>query len=174
MALLLLTGCGTSVNHRNHEETRVDVFAAERAFAKSMADRNFMAFAAHLSEDAVFFGDAKVLRGKAEVLAEWSKYFVSPDAPFSWEPDLVGPLPSGQLALSSGPIRNPAGQPIARFNSIWRWEPPGVWRVVFDKGIPWTKTGVRHEPRDPFTFKPGTLPRARAIIRAKAAMLACH
>ena len=43
----------------------------------------------------------------------------------------------GTLALSTGPVRNPAGQPIARFNSIWRQEAPGVWRIVFDKGQPY-------------------------------------
>jgi hypothetical protein len=25
---------------------------------------------------------------------------------------------------------------VGRFNSIWRREAPGVWRVVFDKGSP--------------------------------------
>ena len=38
--------------------------------------------------------------------------------------------------LSSGPVRNPAGQIAARFNSIWLQEAPGVWRVDFDKGSP--------------------------------------
>jgi hypothetical protein len=43
-------------------------------------------------------------------------------------------LDSGTLALSSGPVRSPDGKVFARFNSIWRLEAPGVWRVVFDKG----------------------------------------
>jgi len=45
-------------------------------------------------------------------------------------------LDSGTLALSSGPVRDPTGKVVARFNSIWRQEPGGVWRVVFDKGSP--------------------------------------
>jgi hypothetical protein len=57
-------------------------------------------------------------------------------APFSWEPDEVEPLPSGTLAHSSGPVRDASGKPVARFNSIWRLEAPGVWRVIFDKGSP--------------------------------------
>jgi ketosteroid isomerase-like protein len=112
------------------------VMAAERAFARSMADRDLSAFAACLSEQAVFFSRPSVLRGKAAVIEGWNPFFDGTAAPFSWEPDAVEVLADGTLALSTGPVRNPQGQPIARFNSIWRQEAPGQWRVVFDKGQP--------------------------------------
>ena len=57
-------------------------------------------------------------------------------APFSWAPDQVDVLADGSLAHSSGPVLNPTGTAVARFNSVWRQEAPGVWRVVFDKGSP--------------------------------------
>jgi ketosteroid isomerase-like protein len=57
-------------------------------------------------------------------------------APFSWRPETVEVLESGTLALSSGPVFDAAGQPIGAFNSIWRLEADGRWRVVFDKGCP--------------------------------------
>lgn len=112
------------------------VFVAERAFARSMADRNLQAFAQHLSSEAVFFGSAKTLRGKQEVTNGWARFFSGPQVPFSWEPDQVEVLESGSLALSSGLVKDPGGKVIARFNSVWRMEAPGVWRVVFDKGSP--------------------------------------
>lgn len=112
------------------------VFAAERAFAKSMADRDASAFATHVSDEAIFFNGDGVLRGKQEVLAAWSRFFKGKAAPFSWEPDRVEVLQSGTLALSTGLVRDPSGKVIGRFNSIWRREAPGVWRVVFDKGCP--------------------------------------
>jgi len=43
------------------------VRATELAFAKAMADRNFDAFVAHLSRDAVFFDERAVLHGADEV-----------------------------------------------------------------------------------------------------------
>jgi hypothetical protein len=43
-------------------------------------------------------------------------------------------LASGELALSSGPVRDPQGKLIARFNSVWRQESPGLWRIVLDMG----------------------------------------
>ncbi|MDO8418465.1 MAG: nuclear transport factor 2 family protein [Rubrivivax sp.] len=112
------------------------VFDAERRFARSMAERDHAAFTACLSEQAVFFAGAQVLRGRAAVAAGWKAYFDAPAAPFSWDPDQVEVLADGSLALSTGPVRNTAGQVIARFNSIWRQEAPGVWRVLFDKGQP--------------------------------------
>ena len=112
------------------------VFAAERAFAKSMADRDASAFASHVSGEAIFFNGTGVLRGRKNVLAAWSRFFEGRTAPFSWEPDRVEVLQSGRLALSTGLVRDPNGKVVSRFNSIWRLEAPGVWRVVFDKASP--------------------------------------
>ncbi len=110
------------------------VAQAERAFARSMAERSHAAFAALLSEQAVFFNGKAVLRGKAAVAAGWKPLFDAPQAPFSWEPDQIEVLDDGSLAHSSGPVRNPAGKLVGRFNSIWRQESPGTWRIVFDRG----------------------------------------
>jgi hypothetical protein len=43
-------------------------------------------------------------------------------------------LASGELAWSRGPVYDPTGKQIGTFNSIWRREPDGRWRIVFDKG----------------------------------------
>lgn len=113
----------------------------ERAFARSMAERDHAAFSAHLSEPAVFFSGAQVLNGKAAVAAAWKRFFEAKEAPFSWAPDQVVVLADGTLAHSSGPVRDSSGKPIARFNSVWRLEAPGVWRIVFDKGERWEEPG---------------------------------
>lgn len=119
------------------EAARAQVAAAERAFARSMAERRHDDFVRHLGEHAVFFSDGRApLNGRAAVAAGWQPFFAGAEAPFSWEPDQVEVLGDGQLALSTGLVRNPKGRPVARFNSVWRLEAPGVWRVVFDKGSP--------------------------------------
>lgn len=116
------------------ELLRAQVEATERAFARTMAERDLAGFASHLSEQAVFFSPREVLHGKAAVVAGWKRLFDGPAAPFAWEPDQVEVLADGTLAHSSGPVRDAAGKLVARFNSIWRQEAPGVWRIVFDKG----------------------------------------
>jgi ketosteroid isomerase-like protein len=113
---------------------REQVIATERAFAKTMADRDQPRFSQFISQEAVFFSGEQPLRGKSTITAKWSRYFTAPQAPFSWEPEKVEVLESGTLALSSGPVRDPAGKLIGTFTSIWRLEAPHTWRIVFDKG----------------------------------------
>lgn len=118
------------------EKTRQDVFAIERAFAKTMADRDLAAFTKFLSAETVWKGSKASLVGPAAVVDAWRKFFDGPTAPFSWEPDLVEVMANGHLALSTGPVRDPAGKVVARFNSVWRQESPGVWKIVLDMGTP--------------------------------------
>lgn len=116
------------------DEAAAQVRAAETAFAASMAARDLQAFQALLDEEAVFFGGAEPARGKAAVAAQWAAFFEGPEAPFSWAPEVVEVLASGDLALSSGPVFSPDGKRVATFNSIWRRGADGHWRVIFDKG----------------------------------------
>jgi ketosteroid isomerase-like protein len=112
------------------------VWAAEKAFANTMRERNLITFGQFISPEAIFFSSTTVLRGSAEVIAGWAPYFAANQAPFSWEPDQVEVLESGTLALSTGPVIDASGKVIARFNSVWRLEDDNHWRVVFDKGGP--------------------------------------
>jgi ketosteroid isomerase-like protein len=106
----------------------------EAAFAKTMADRDWEAFRAFVAEEAVFFSGQRVLRGREAVAAGWKKFFAGEKAPFSWAPEQVEALESGTLALSSGPVYGPDGARSGTFMSVWRLEPDGRWRIVFDKG----------------------------------------
>jgi ketosteroid isomerase-like protein len=140
-AAAIAAACATpsddmSTTQAQGADLKREVIETERAFAKTMADRDHAAFTTFVSEEAVFFsgpGDAP-LRGKRAVAERWARFYEKPQAPFSWEPDQVEVLDSGRLALSSGPVRDPQGKLIARFTSIWRRESPGTWRIVFDKG----------------------------------------
>lgn len=115
-------------------QTKDQVIATERAFARTMHDRDLTAFASFIAEEAIFFAGARPLRGKEAIVGAWAQYYQGTKAPFSWEPKDVEVLDSGSLAISSGPVRDDSGKPIATFTSIWRQESAGVWRIVFDKG----------------------------------------
>ena len=129
-----LLGCATPMAPPSREALRQQVMETERAFARTMADRDHAAFLSMLSAEAVFFSGPKALRGPEEVAAWWKRYYEKPRAPFSWEPEQVEVLDSGTLALSTGPVRNPDGKLIGTFTSVWRLEAPGTWRIVLDKG----------------------------------------
>lgn len=120
---------------QSNDELREQVRAREGAFAKTMADRDHAAFVSFLSEEAIFSGRT-VLRGKAKVAEAWKRLYEAKAAPFSWAPDRVEVLDSGTLAMTSGPVLDPAGKPAGTFKSVWRRESDGVWRIIFDSGCP--------------------------------------
>jgi ketosteroid isomerase-like protein len=138
----LLGACATTPRDAGSLEAQVT--ATEQAFAKTMADRDFAAFQKFVAPDAVFLSGPQPLRGAAAVGAYWKQYFATTLAPFSWQPDLVSVLASGTLALSSGPVHDAAGQPLGRFDSIWRRDGDGKWRIVFDKGEDQCRCAATH------------------------------
>jgi ketosteroid isomerase-like protein len=112
------------------------VRATETRFAKTMADRDHKAFASMLAEEAVFFSPQGPLRGSKAVAEAWKPFFEGAQPPFSWEPERVEVLDSGGLAFSSGPVRDPQGKRVGTFNSVWRRDAQGHWKIVFDSGCP--------------------------------------
>ncbi len=92
------------------------VRATEIAFAKTLADQP--------------------LRGPDQVLTRWQKFFDAPQPPFSWRPEIVEVQQGGKLALSTGPVLDPAGKRIGTYTSIWRRESTGAWKIIFDRGCP--------------------------------------
>ncbi|MFZ6816735.1 YybH family protein [Undibacterium sp. Ji22W] len=124
----------SEANAAQLNQLKQQVIEAETAFAKSMAQRDHASFVSFLAEDAIFFSGSKVLRGKQEVADAWHRFYIAEQAPFSWEVGEVEVLESGNLAISVGPVRDLNGKLIANFSSIWRLEPSGVWRIVFDRG----------------------------------------
>jgi ketosteroid isomerase-like protein len=138
VAVLLGAGCATRgpAAERDADQAAAEVRAAETAFAQSMADRDFEAFARFLDKDAVFVSNGQPTRGKDAILAQWKAYFEGPQAPFAWAPDLVQTSDGGSLGYSTGLVTGPDGKAFARFASTWRRLSSGEWRVVFDHGHP--------------------------------------
>ena len=132
--LVLTMACTTTREIPTPQELQLQVEETERAFARTMADRDFEAFVTFLADEAVFFSGTNALTGKQQVADAWKALYEKPDAPFSWQPEKVVVLESGTLALSTGPVLSPDGKPVGTFTSIWRLEASGEWKVVFDKG----------------------------------------
>lgn len=132
---LVLAALPSLGSAQSNAELQAQVRERERAFAKTMADRDHGAFVSFLADETVFFGKGP-LRGRQAVADAWRGFYEGPKAPFSWEPDAVFVLDSGGLALSSGPVHDPEGKRVGTFNSVWRREADGQWRIVFDKGCP--------------------------------------
>ncbi len=133
-ALVLLANMAPTAAARN-AELKKQVADSERAFAATMKARDHAAFVSFLADETVFFSGPKPLHGKQAVADFWKKLYEKKEAPFSWEPDEVEVLASGKLAWSAGPVYGPDGKLISRFHSVWRLEPSGKWKIIFDHGV---------------------------------------
>ena len=131
---LTLSGIGLAAPQSNPEALKQQVTDTEIAFAKTMADRDHAAFSKFIADDAIFFAGKRPIRGGSEVIKAWKGFYDEAAAPFSWAPEIVEVLPSENLALSSGPVKDPDGKIVATFTSIWRRDAAGAWKVIFDKG----------------------------------------
>lgn len=131
---VLLSAQSLAATQVGNDELKQQVVDAERAFAKTMADRDHAAFSKFIAEDAIFFSGKLALHGSEAVIKAWRPYYDATLAPFSWAPETVEVLSSGNLALSSGPVKDLDGKVVATFTSIWRLDAAGRWQVVFDKG----------------------------------------
>ena len=109
-----------------------------------MADRDHAKFTSFLAEETIFFGSKSVMRGRTAVADAWKRFFEGTKAPFAWGPEKVEVLDSGTLAMSSGPVTDPeSGKRVGTFNSVWRRDKDGSWKIVLDNGCPQCECGEK-------------------------------
>jgi ketosteroid isomerase-like protein len=136
LSIAVLALAALTVHGQTNAELKEQVRKAEAAFAKTMADRDHAAFVKFLAPDAVFGIAPRISRGPKEIGDAWKRFYEGKAAPFSWEPEQVEVLDNGTLAFSSGPVKDPTGKRTGTFNSVWRREPTGEWKIIFDRGCP--------------------------------------
>lgn len=117
-----------------------DVRCSEINFSKSVENGDPESFAALIDDDARFVGDS-VTRGPEAIAAAWQVFFADNGPRIKWRPRIVEVLGDGTLALTRGPYRmttrdddDNVSEHWGTFNSIWRRQPDGRWKVVFDAG----------------------------------------
>jgi ketosteroid isomerase-like protein len=118
-----------------------EVRQAELAFAASVMENRPERFAAMLADDAVFVGGGGVTRGREAIVEAWRGYFGENRPWFEWHPEVVELSADGSLGLTRGPwtirTKDEKGAPVeleGLFNSVWRRQADGSWRVLFDAG----------------------------------------
>lgn len=136
-ALILLVSCAvTDVT----ADAKNDVRCREIAFSRSVETKDIEAFRSFLDDDARFVGRS-VMSGPNAITEAWKVFFADDGPAIKWRPQFVEVLEDGTLALTRGPYRmiakDPEGNSVENwgtFNSIWRKNVDGEWRVVFDAG----------------------------------------
>jgi len=132
-ALFLLASCAVA-------DVTSDVRCQEIAFSQSVENKNFEAFKSFLDDDARFVGRS-VMSGPEAITEAWKVFFADEGPAIKWRPQFVEVLDDGTLALTRGPYRmidkDADGNSVEQwgtFNSVWRKNSDGEWRVVFDAG----------------------------------------
>ena len=121
-------------------DTADEVRCREIGFSRSAENRDAEAFATFIDEDARFVGGG-VRRGPAAVVESWGPFFADDGPEIAWRPQFVEVLEDGTLALTRGPYRmittgddGNRTEHWGTFNSVWRKQADGSWKIVFDAG----------------------------------------
>lgn len=124
--------------------TECTVWQREQSFARSVAEHDQVAFAAHLHEHAAFGAASKEpTRGREAIVKRWSGLIEGKRVLLRWYPTRVTMVPGvDDTAWSSGPslveVLDPQAKDrylVGAFHSVWRRDADGVWRVLFDDGV---------------------------------------
>jgi ketosteroid isomerase-like protein len=136
-SILALVVLGTSTAAADLAD---EVRCREIGFSISAEKRDAEEFASFIDADARFVGSS-VTRGPAAIADAWSVFLTDGGPAIKWRPQIIEVLEDGTLALSRGPYRmiteDENGEQTEHwgtFNSVWRLNEDGVWRVVFDAG----------------------------------------
>jgi ketosteroid isomerase-like protein len=127
------------------DAARCEVWKRELSFARSVADHDPVAFAAHLAENAAVGVSRVPTIGREAVTREWQGIIDGSALKLEWYPTVVTVGGDGRTAYSSGPAlyQDPktGAYRHGRFGSVWQLGDDGTWRMIFDDGI-------RPEPAD--------------------------
>ncbi len=141
LTLVLAATAAAAADAPDRAARSAEVRAAEIAFAAAVMENRPEVFAAFLDEEAVFAGGDGVTRGKAAIIEAWKGFFGERRPSFEWHPEVVELSGDGTLGLTRGPwtirFKDQEGREVERtglFNSVWRRQADGSWRIVFDAG----------------------------------------
>jgi ketosteroid isomerase-like protein len=118
------------------------IVKSDAQFAQSVAEKNREKFLSFIAEATTFNGGSpNELHGRDAVMKAWADFFAADGPTLSWTPlkgEVVGAgdvgYTTGRSVLrqkgADGKVTERRGQYI----TIWRKQPDGAWKVVFDTG----------------------------------------
>jgi ketosteroid isomerase-like protein len=146
LAALLATACRPPVAlppaHLNDTVIQDELFAADRAYARAVADSGAPAWNARFAPDIVKPGDGGLvlLRGVTPVAANDKAIFSDPSRILRWEPTDAAGYADGRTGITVGRsawVRRSTGTDTistGRYLTLWRKQPDGSWKILMDTG----------------------------------------
>ena len=116
---------------------------ADEAFDAARAARGLEGFASFLAGDITTIRpNQAIVRGKEAFLAGWKEAYTARGISVRWKPEVARISDDGTLGFTVGAyqvtqtensVTKPAG--TGKYITIWRLQPDGSWKVVFDSGV---------------------------------------
>ena len=139
---LAVASIGTQTPAPNLQAAADQIVKSDAAFAQSVAEKDRTKFLSFIAEGTTFNGGAaNELHGRDAVMKAWGDFF-APDGPtLSWTPTKGEVIGAGDVGYTTGRSvfrqRDASGKVTERrgqYVTIWRKQPDGSWKVVFDTG----------------------------------------
>ena len=122
-----------------------EVWMRELSFARSVAEHDAAAFAAHLETGTAFgAGLVEPTRGRDAVVSSWAGLIEGKGLKLSWYPTrttIAAAAPgiawsTGAALFESTDHKAPQRYRLSTYQSVWQRGQDGLWRVLFDGGTP--------------------------------------
>ncbi len=100
-------------------------------------------FASFISDDMTTIREnTDIVRGKPGFLEGWKKILTTPGVHLRWQPQLARISDDGTLGFTVGTYQTtsqengtPRQEGSGKYVTIWRKQPDGSWKVIFDSGV---------------------------------------
>ena len=121
------------------DQFKLEILDTEKAFAQLVKEKGMkIGFLTYASDQAVLNRGGKLIRGKKEIEVYFDQLTLK-DVRLEWAPDFVDVSASGDLGYTYGKYTFEAidqtGQETRStgiFHTVWKKEPNGEWRYVWD------------------------------------------
>jgi Domain of unknown function (DUF4440) len=146
IAALSLTACRPPValppKQISDEPLQDELFAADRAYAKAVADSGASAWNTRFAPDIAKPGNGGLvlLRGIVPVSANDKVIFDDPSRLLTWEPTDAAAYADRRTGVTIGRsawVRRSARTDTlsrGRYLTLWRKQPDGTWKILLDTG----------------------------------------
>ena len=141
VVILAMSG-GASGQGPDRQAGAAAIVRSDAEFARSVAEKNKETFQSFLAEATTFNGGTRnELHGRDAVLKDWAPFFEANGPTLTWTPMKGEVIGAGDVGYTIGRslFRQKAsnGSTIERggqYLTVWRKQPDGSWKVVFDTG----------------------------------------
>lgn len=139
LVLLLFVSCNSGPSKEQLSKWKSEIEQTEKDF-NDLAQKEGLAkaFETYAAPDGVINRRRKIIQGK-KAIGQWYLDNPRPDRTLTWKPDFVDVSTSGDLGYTYGTAifitTDSTGvktQREAKFHTVWKRQPNGNWRFVWD------------------------------------------